>query len=289
MHPISFAAWFGLLATAFSLFPIAQLDGNHIRVYAMFGRRPPSRMPGLATAFAFAPTPPAGIVDRADHRDALHRGRGSIRPCSMRTCRSTRRASGWRSCALVMFVLCFHAAPIAARPSKALALLPRAGCWWCYVRCWCLVHDAGLVRRPMQRQVETCAAPGCKRGHRASCRLEHPDRITSTRHAGRARRSDAGADRSASRIAPRCRLLRKTCARSRRAVVPAAPAPQDADAGTPGDFRGEIRRCPHRIGRLSPDHDVDDRHGRRMVHRLAIAPLLRTKAGVVLPAGRRML
>ena len=38
MHPIAFAAWFGLLATAFNLFPIAQLDGGHI-AYAMFGRR----------------------------------------------------------------------------------------------------------------------------------------------------------------------------------------------------------------------------------------------------------
>lgn len=38
LHPIAFAAWFGILATAFNLFPIGQLDGGHI-LYSVLGRK----------------------------------------------------------------------------------------------------------------------------------------------------------------------------------------------------------------------------------------------------------
>lgn len=38
LHPMAFAAWFGLLATALNLFPVGQLDGGHL-TYSVFGRK----------------------------------------------------------------------------------------------------------------------------------------------------------------------------------------------------------------------------------------------------------
>ena len=49
LHPIGFAAWFGMLATAWNLLPFGQFDGGHL-TYATLGHR--SRYFTLATAVA---------------------------------------------------------------------------------------------------------------------------------------------------------------------------------------------------------------------------------------------
>jgi membrane-associated protease RseP (regulator of RpoE activity) len=47
LHPVGFAAWFGMLATAWNLLPFGQLDGGHL-TYASLGDR--SRYVSVATA-----------------------------------------------------------------------------------------------------------------------------------------------------------------------------------------------------------------------------------------------
>ena len=49
LHPMGFAAWFGMLATAMNLLPFGQLDGGHI-AYAVFGPR--ARYISMATLAA---------------------------------------------------------------------------------------------------------------------------------------------------------------------------------------------------------------------------------------------
>jgi membrane-associated protease RseP (regulator of RpoE activity) len=112
MHPMAFAAWFGLLATALNLFPIGQLDGGHIS-YAVLGRWSTvltlimvACLIGLtfissswvvwtfltiAMLFAFGPRHPRTI----DEEVPLDRGRKWL-----------------AAFAALMFILCFTPAPI---------------------------------------------------------------------------------------------------------------------------------------------------------------------------------
>jgi membrane-associated protease RseP (regulator of RpoE activity) len=112
LHPMAFAAWFGLLATALNLFPIGQLDGGHIS-YAALGHYStyltlamvatlvglsflsaswmPWTLMTVIMLWKFGPRHPPTL----DHEVPLDRGRL------------------WLSgSALVMFGLCFTPAPI---------------------------------------------------------------------------------------------------------------------------------------------------------------------------------
>lgn len=112
MHPMAFAAWFGMLATALNLLPFGQLDGGHI-TYATLGRwSTPISLVTVATAlvmtavslswlvmtvmmlvmlFSFGARHPRVI----DEDEPLDRGRVVLAVF-----------------ALVMFVLCFTPVPI---------------------------------------------------------------------------------------------------------------------------------------------------------------------------------
>ena len=89
MHPIAFAAWFGMLATALNLFPIGQLDGGHVS-YSVLGPRWSTYltfvMVGVA-AGAVVLRDELERVDRHDDRDALR-----VRPSPSRGVRRGRAA-----------------------------------------------------------------------------------------------------------------------------------------------------------------------------------------------------
>ena len=54
LHPMGFAAWFGLLATALNLFPIGQLDGGHISYAALGSRSTAVTVTGAAVVVGLA-------------------------------------------------------------------------------------------------------------------------------------------------------------------------------------------------------------------------------------------
>jgi len=112
MHPVAFAAWFGLLATAFNLFPIAQLDGGHI-AYAVFGKRATRiTFAGLASAIALTTYSSSWAVWTALIMVMLYIA-GPRHPPVLDEDVPLDPARRWLAfAALVMFVLCFTPAPI---------------------------------------------------------------------------------------------------------------------------------------------------------------------------------
>jgi membrane-associated protease RseP (regulator of RpoE activity) len=112
LHPVAFAAWFGMLATFLNLFPIAQLDGGHIS-YAVFGRHSSrvtlAALGGVALMTVFSP----GLWLWAGLMVVMLLRFGRHHPSTFDEdvpLDSTRKLMA--VLALVMFVLCFMPAPI---------------------------------------------------------------------------------------------------------------------------------------------------------------------------------
>lgn len=127
LHPVARAAWFGLLATALNLFPMAQLDGGHV-AYAVFGAD--ARWITLGTAacilgltfisgswiawaiLVVATLAITGLSHPPTGNDHLPLG---------------RRRIALALAAAVVFALCFTPSPVEPidRPARVAAVLPR--------------------------------------------------------------------------------------------------------------------------------------------------------------------
>jgi membrane-associated protease RseP (regulator of RpoE activity) len=112
IHPMAFAAWFGLLATALNLFPIAQLDGGHIS-YAALGRKSTFITYGaLLCAAALTLVSLSWLVWTAMIVAMLFIA-GPRHPPVMDEIVPLDRTRRWLAVfAIVMFALCFTPAPI---------------------------------------------------------------------------------------------------------------------------------------------------------------------------------
>ena len=112
LHPIAFAAWFGLLATALNLFPVGQLDGGHI-CYAVLGRRSTyvtMVMVVVAIALSFAS---ASWIVWTGLMVVMLFVFGPRHPRTFDEHVPLDRARRWMAlAALIIFVLCFTPAPI---------------------------------------------------------------------------------------------------------------------------------------------------------------------------------
>lgn len=114
LHPMGFAAWFGLLATALNLLPIAQLDGGHIS-YATFGRK--SETVSIITLVALVGltmfvNPSWLVVTGLLVAVALLSG-GLRHPPTLDEDAPLDRTRRWVAiAAAIIFVLCFTPAPV---------------------------------------------------------------------------------------------------------------------------------------------------------------------------------
>jgi len=112
LHPMAFAAWFGLLATALNLFPIGQFDGGHI-AYAALGRRSYFVTIGTVVAAIGLCFYSSSWIVWTGLAVALLSAFGWRHPPTWDDDVPLDRTRLWLAVvALVVFVLCFTAAPI---------------------------------------------------------------------------------------------------------------------------------------------------------------------------------
>ncbi len=112
MHPLGFAAWFGLLATALNLFPIGQLDGGHIS-YAVLGRRSIAVTVGTVLCLMALSTQSSSWIAWTVLTLATLAIFGPRHPPTPDEDVPLDRARIWLAVfAVLMFVVCFTPAPI---------------------------------------------------------------------------------------------------------------------------------------------------------------------------------
>jgi membrane-associated protease RseP (regulator of RpoE activity) len=112
MHPMAFAAWFGMLATALNLFPIGQLDGGHIS-YAVLGRKSTLVTLGTLAALIGLTFVSSSWLVWTVLTVVMLLTFGPRHPRTVDEDVPLDRSRLWLAAfALVMFVLCFTPAPI---------------------------------------------------------------------------------------------------------------------------------------------------------------------------------
>ena len=119
LHPMGFAAWFGLLATALNLFPIGQLDGGHVS-YAVLGRKSTAVTFGTVVCLMGLSFVSSSWIVWTVLTIAMLVVFGPRHPRTFDEDVPLDPARRWLAVfALVMFVLCFTPAPI--EPLKLVA------------------------------------------------------------------------------------------------------------------------------------------------------------------------
>jgi membrane-associated protease RseP (regulator of RpoE activity) len=112
MHPMAFAAWFGMLATALNLFPMGQLDGGHI-CYAVFGRRSTAVTVGTVVCLVVLSFVSSSWIVWTVLTVSMLVAFGPRHPRTTDEHIPLDRARMWLAAfALLMFVLCFSPVPV---------------------------------------------------------------------------------------------------------------------------------------------------------------------------------